>query len=314
MTSIQTYIGSAYSSYPVRWIESPEASRSRSEIDKLIDKKVEKAADPDIGKPKSASGDVLDISPQAQKSLESSRSESKTNKTNLENDKSDSKQSEQSGEAAELTAESAGKPQNKSAAGTELTPEELKQVERLKSIDQEIRTHELAHLMAGGAFVTGGPSYTYEVGPDGKGYATAGSVGIDTSPVQGDPEATIAKMQTVVAAALAPAKPSGQDQKVAAAARQTEAKARAELAQKKPQEQSEQSESSEQAEESGTPMFSVVRSADKVAKDAADASQNSTEKSAVRSYAASSSEFSPRSAYQAQSVQSLLAPNFSAFA
>jgi hypothetical protein len=149
------------------------------------------------------------------------------------------------------------------------------------------------------------------VGPDGKGYATAGSVGIDTSPVDGDPEATIAKMQTVVAAALAPAKPSGQDQKVAAAARQMDAKARAELAQSKLQSaQPEQSEQPEETEGKSVSAFSVVRSADKVA----GASPEKSGTTAVYSHTATSSEFVPSSAYKAQSVMSLAAPRFSAFA
>jgi len=290
MTSIQTYIGSAYSSYPVRWIESPETTRSRTEIDKILDRQTEKIVDPDRGKPRSASGDVLDISPQAQESQPSK---------SLELNQSDTGKPK---EKAELTAESS----EKLVSGAELTPEELRQVEKLKAIDQEIRTHEMAHVLAGGAFVTGGPSYTYEVGPDGKGYATAGSVGIDTSPVEGDPEATIAKMQTVVAAAMAPAKPSGQDQKVAAAARQTEAKARAELASSK----MEQSGQAEQSGEESVPVFSVVRSADKVAKVASE----NTEKSSNILVSASSSEFAPRSSYKAQSVMSLAAPRFSVFA
>ena len=39
---------------------------------------------------------------------------------------------------------------------------------------------------------------------------------MDTSPVPGDPQATIRKAQTVRQAALAPAEPSGQDQRAAA--------------------------------------------------------------------------------------------------
>lgn len=52
---------------------------------------------------------------------------------------------------------------------------------------------------------------------------------IDTAPVDGDPEATIRKMEVVKRAALAPTNPSGQDQAVASAADQTRIQAQAEL-------------------------------------------------------------------------------------
>ena len=115
--------------------------------------------------------------------------------------------------------------------GTELTEEEQQQVAELKSRDREVRAHEQAHLTAAGPYAQGGPSYDYEEGPDGRSYAVGGEVSIDTSPVSGDPEATIEKAQQVRAAALAPASPSSQDQRVAAAATQIEAQARLELAQ-----------------------------------------------------------------------------------
>ena len=57
-----------------------------------------------------------------------------------------------------------------------------------------------------------------KLGPDGNRYAIGGEVSIDVAPVDGDPEATIAKMEIVKAAALAPAEPSAQDRKVAAIA------------------------------------------------------------------------------------------------
>ena len=114
-------------------------------------------------------------------------------------------------------------------AADDLTEEELQQVAELKTRDQEVRAHEQAHIAAAGAYATGGPSFSYQKGPDGQRYAVGGEVGIDTSPVSGDPEATIQKAQQIRAAALAPASPSSQDQQVAAAATQMESQARAEL-------------------------------------------------------------------------------------
>lgn len=107
----------------------------------------------------------------------------------------------------------------KRADGTPMAPEEIQQVEQLKQSDREVRQHEMAHQIAGGAY-TGGASYEYEVGPDGKRYAVAGEVPIDYGPVPNDPQATVEKMQTVIAAAMAPADPSPKDYQVAAQARQ----------------------------------------------------------------------------------------------
>ncbi len=113
----------------------------------------------------------------------------------------------------------------------ELSEQEKKEVEKLKTRDQEVRDHERAHMMAGGTLVRKGASYQYETGPDGKRYAVGGEVSIDASPVEDNPEATIRKMQQVKRAALAPAEPSSQDRAVAASASQKEAQARVELRQ-----------------------------------------------------------------------------------
>jgi hypothetical protein len=101
-------------------------------------------------------------------------------------------------------------------------------IKQLQSRDKEVRTHELAHATAGGA-ATGSPSYTFEIGPDGKKYAVGGEVSVDLSSVPGDPQATITKMQKVHAAALAPANPSSQDTRVAASAAQKILAAQSEL-------------------------------------------------------------------------------------
>jgi len=120
-----------------------------------------------------------------------------------------------------------------STAGSEgLTQDEQGEVVQLKQRDQEVRTHEQAHQSAG-AGLTGSASYTYTTGPDGKRYAVGGEVSIDTSPKRNDPSGTIQKMQQVIAAALAPADPSGQDRAVAAQASSAMATARMELVQER---------------------------------------------------------------------------------
>lgn len=103
-------------------------------------------------------------------------------------------------------------------------------IQQLKARDLEVKAHEQAHLGAGGQYVTSGASYVYQTGPDGNRYAIGGEVGIDTSPIAGNPEATLLKAQQVQAAAMAPAKPSSQDYSVARAAMQMANNARMELA------------------------------------------------------------------------------------
>jgi len=310
VSSIQTYIGSAFSSYPVRWVETPEAARSQYALDQISEKPVEKIADPDQGKPRSESGDILDISPETQKALDLSQSRADT-KVGYESGQSATEKTD--GKSEKLGAQSSVP----LAVNGVLSPEAQSQVAELKAKDREVRTHEMAHVMAGGAHVTSGPSYEYEIGPDGKSYAVGGSVGIDTSPVAGNPEATIAKMQTVAAAALAPAQPSGQDLKVAAAARQAEAKAKTELAQSR-MAQSEESEqpSAEQPEKVDVvAAFSIVRSADKEAEVLPQSSgEDSIMSSLVQVGPKSHSGSAPSSAYKAQSVMSVSIPRFLAFA
>jgi len=108
-----------------------------------------------------------------------------------------------------------------------LSDEEKAQVEKLKKRDQEVRAHEQAHKNAGGQYA-GSASYSYQVGPDGKRYAVGGEVSIDIAPIEGDPDATISKMNVIISAALAPAKPSSQDRRVAAQAAAQRNKAQAE--------------------------------------------------------------------------------------
>ncbi|WP_350586577.1 putative metalloprotease CJM1_0395 family protein [Pseudoalteromonas sp. RB2-MNA-CIBAN-0110] len=108
--------------------------------------------------------------------------------------------------------------------------QEQQQITELKARDTEVRIHEQAHASVGGQHA-GSPSYEYQRGPDGTNYAVGGEVQIDVSEVPNDPQATIDKMQTVRAAALAPAEPSGADRSIAADATQKLAAAQAELAQ-----------------------------------------------------------------------------------
>lgn len=111
----------------------------------------------------------------------------------------------------------------------ELPEGKTREVKELSIRDREVRNHEAAHLAAAGPYARGGPSYTFEQGPNGKSYAVGGEVKIDTAPIQGDPEATLRKARQIKASALAPAEPSSQDRSVAASAAQLIATAQQEL-------------------------------------------------------------------------------------
>lgn len=106
---------------------------------------------------------------------------------------------------------------------------EQAELQELKKRDQEVRTHEQAHMAMGGQHA-GAVSYEYQTGPDGVRYAVGGEVPIDVSEVVDDPQATLEKMMLIQRAALAPAEPSSQDRQVAAQAGQKAAQAINELA------------------------------------------------------------------------------------
>jgi hypothetical protein len=120
----------------------------------------------------------------------------------------------------------------------QLTEDERRILNQLRARDAEVRAHEAAHLAAAGPYANGAPTFEFETGPDGRQYATGGEVSIDSSPVAGDPEATVRKAQTIKRAALAPREPSGQDRQVAAQAAQLEAQARQQIQAEKAEENS----------------------------------------------------------------------------
>ncbi len=106
--------------------------------------------------------------------------------------------------------------------------QQQKQIAQLAARDREVRAHEQAHAAVGGIHA-GPPQYSFERGPNGRSYAVSGEVQISTSPVPGDPQATIEKAEQVRRAALAPAQPSTQDRQVAAQATQMKLQAQLEL-------------------------------------------------------------------------------------
>jgi hypothetical protein len=113
----------------------------------------------------------------------------------------------------------------------EESPEYRNMIAKLSGIQKEVLAHEQAHMAAGGS-VAGAASYSYTEGPDGKQYITGGEVPI-SMPQTGDKEQMLHDLEQAKKAALAPAKPSGQDLSVAAEAGAQISKLRSEMAAEK---------------------------------------------------------------------------------
>ena len=143
-------------------------------------------------------------------------------------------------------------PAESKAVGRELTADQLQVISNLQARDREVHAHEAAHQAAGGGAV-GGASYSYQQGPDGRQYAIGGEVSVDLS-ASGSPEAIIAKMARVRAAATAPASPSSQDFSVAAAASSIAAAARQEQRAQVVTEQTEAAETKEKKAEASAEL------------------------------------------------------------
>lgn len=131
--------------------------------------------------------------------------------------------------AAEATdSGSTEQPGRQQSLTAELTAAEEKMVRQLRERDREVKNHEMAHLANAGQYARGGPTYSYQQGPDGRRYAVGGEVPIDVSQEK-TPEQTFQKMRAVKRAALAPAEPSAADRSIAAAATALESQARQEV-------------------------------------------------------------------------------------
>ena len=116
----------------------------------------------------------------------------------------------------QASADKAAEAQGAAQDPKELSEEEKQQVEDLKRRDQEVRTHEQAHVAAA-AGLAGAPVYEYQTGPDGKRYAIGGHVDLRTSG-SSDPETALREAEIIKRAATAPAEPSSTDRSVAAEA------------------------------------------------------------------------------------------------
>lgn len=109
-------------------------------------------------------------------------------------------------------------------SGVELSEDDEALLKEMRKADREVRAHEASHIAASGGLASQATFQTV-TGPDGRQYAVAGRVKIDTSDA-GSPEANEAKMRQVIAAATAVGDPSAADIRVAGRAQRRLEKAR----------------------------------------------------------------------------------------
>ncbi len=96
-----------------------------------------------------------------------------------------------------------------------LTEEDKAMIDELRERDREVRAHEQTHAAMLGPYARGGPSYTYQTGPDGRMYAVGGSVEVDTGK-EATSEETANKARVLQMAATAVSEPSVADMAIAA--------------------------------------------------------------------------------------------------
>ncbi len=85
-------------------------------------------------------------------------------------------------------------------------------LEKFKSMDSNIRSHEQAHASSG--TTTTPIQYSYQVGPDGKMYATGGHVRLDTS-IPSDPKSAAIKLDQIKRSATSSVDSSSADMSIA---------------------------------------------------------------------------------------------------
>ncbi len=85
-------------------------------------------------------------------------------------------------------------------------------LEKFKSSDANIRSHEQAHASL--TTTTSSIQYNYQQGPDGKMYAVGGHVRLDTS-MPDDPKAAVVKLDQIKKSATANSDMSGADASIA---------------------------------------------------------------------------------------------------
>ncbi|MDO6763475.1 putative metalloprotease CJM1_0395 family protein [Agarivorans sp. 1_MG-2023] len=211
-----------------------DAARRDNQLRQVIAQPKEVASfakEPEVGAEKDRSKPQVTAQyPQVQEQQNAKISERETQQGREQQGDQQGKQGDQAkdGEQAGSGQSGSEQPSARQKSQNELSEGEQKKVDELSSRDREVRTHEAQHQAVGGQYASAA-SFELERGPDGKQYAVGGEVSIDVSEIPDDPQATIAKMEQVQRAALAPAEPSSQDRQVAAQAQQKAAEAQQEL-------------------------------------------------------------------------------------
>jgi len=177
------------------------------------------------------------------------------NNSQVENSVDEKQDDTEQGERVDREADQV---QRQQAQQEQQEQQDLDIIRQLSQRDTEVRAHEQAHSAVGGQYA-GAAQYSYQRGPDGVNYAVGGEVPIDVGPINGDPRATLEKMQIVQRAALAPAEPSSQDRRVAALASQQANQARAEIVSESRVVNSSEGEDASQAENDLASEKSTVR-------------------------------------------------------
>ena len=167
----------------------------------------------------------LNLSSQAQAAIASNKGESVPV---TPPDKSQS-QNNSGGENGKNSSQNSSQEES---GGQNLSQSEKQTIKELQARDREVRNHEMQHVSAAGPYAKGGPVYEYQKGPDNKMYAVGGHVNVDTSPVPGNPEATLAKARVLQASATAPSESSSADRGVAADALAMASQAKADISSK----------------------------------------------------------------------------------
>jgi hypothetical protein len=113
-------------------------------------------------------------------------------------------------------------------AAVDLSSEELRRVRELERIDRVVRARENVLRAVAPDVVSGEPTFAYEVGPDGRRYATEGESDIEL-PTEADPDVAAEEAARALRAALAASAGSNADPSIALRAASIEARARAQI-------------------------------------------------------------------------------------
>jgi hypothetical protein len=110
----------------------------------------------------------------------------------------------------------------------DLSADELRRVRELERIDRVVRARENVLRAVAPDVVSGEPTFEYEVGPDGRRYATEGESNIEL-PKVADPDVAAEEAAQALRAALAASAGSNADPTIALRAASIEARARAQI-------------------------------------------------------------------------------------